>query len=148
MVFSINVWLVTVGFLIMSLNIKILFPMVVMIWWYTVLILSILILSLGKVDITVDNCCIIRGISKSDTSNSLNNSVRNSHECIQKMHANKINIENQSYNYYCNNLLKIRKILIDGRYYEDLVIYYTRYDHDKEIKRLNLYYHELMGNSY
>ena len=34
--------------------------------------------------------------------------------------------------------------MIDEKYYKDLVIYVTRYDHGKTITMLSLYYHELM----
>ena len=36
-------------------------------------------------------------------------------------------------------------MLIGKKNYEGLVIYFTRYDREKSIKMLRLYYHELMG---
>ena len=52
-------------------------------------------------------------------------------------------------NYYFNDLIKATKletinILINEKNYKDLFIYFTRYDHQKSIKILSLYYHELV----
>ena len=41
--------------------------------------------------------------------------------------------------------LETKTILINEKIYEDLAIYFTRYDHGKSIKMLSLYYHELVG---
>ena len=51
---------------------------------------------------------------------------------------------------YFDNLIKAKKletkyILIDEKNYKDVVVYFTRYVHNKSIKILSLYYHELMG---
>ena len=51
---------------------------------------------------------------------------------------------------YFDNLIKAKKletkyILIDEKNYKDIVVYFTRYVHNKSIKNLSLYYHELMG---
>ena len=66
-----------------------------------------------------------------------------------KMHFKEINIRNRVHNYYFNCLIKARKLetkknLIDEKNYIDLVIYFTRYDREKSIRMLSLYYHELM----
>ena len=55
------------------------------------------------------------------------------------MHINKINITNQVFNCFFNNSIKAKKfetknVLIDEKIYKDLVIYFTRYDHNKSIK--------------
>ena len=47
------------------------------------------------------------------------------------MNANKINIKNQVYNCYFDNLVKTKKletknILIDQKHYKDLVVYFAR----------------------
>ena len=57
------------------------------------------------------------------------------------MHIQVINIKNQVYNYHFDNLVKAKKIetkniLINGKNYKDLTIYFTRYVHSKSIKIL------------
>ena len=68
---------------------------------------------------------------------------------IYKLHAKEVNIKNQVYNYYFDNLFKTKilenkNILIDGRNYKHLVIYFTKYVHSKSVTLLSQYYHELM----
>ena len=41
--------------------------------------------------------------------------------------------------------LQTKNILIDEKNYADLVNYFTRYNHRKQIRMLILYYHELIG---
>ena len=51
---------------------------------------------------------------------------------ILKMHFKEINIKNRLFNYYSDYLIKAKKreinVLIDKRNYQNLVIYFTRYD--------------------
>ena len=51
---------------------------------------------------------------------------------ILKMHFKEINIKNRLFNYYSDYLIKAKKreinVLIDERNYQNLVIYFTRYD--------------------
>ena len=66
------------------------------------------------------------------------------------MHVKEINIKNRVYNYYFDNLVKAKEwdpknILIDGKNYKNLVIYFTRYVHIKSIKILIPHYPKLMG---
>ena len=68
---------------------------------------------------------------------------------IYKIHTKKINIKNQV-QYHYENLVKPKKtetrnILIDKKRYKDLVIYFTRYQPDKSIRMINLYYDKLIG---
>ena len=69
---------------------------------------------------------------------------------IYKIHTKKINIKNQV-QYHYENLVKAKKktetrnILIDKKSYKDLVIYFIRYQPDKSIRMLNLYYDKLIG---
>ena len=51
------------------------------------------------------------------------------------MHIKEINIKYLVYKYYFDNLIKD---------YKDLVIYFTRYIHNKLRRMLYLYSHELM----
>ena len=67
------------------------------------------------------------------------------------MHMQDISIKNRVYNYYFNNLVKVKKletknILIDEKNNNDLTIYFTRHVHSKSIKMFSLHYHEFMGN--
>ena len=59
------------------------------------------------------------------------------------MHANKIHIKNQVYNYYSDNLVKAikleTKIFFINEKHKDLVIYFTRYVHSKSIKTSSLH---------
>ena len=66
------------------------------------------------------------------------------------MHINEINIKNQVYIYYSDNVVKGKKIetknlLFNEKNYKDLVFYFARYVHSEAIKMLSLYYYELMG---
>ena len=66
-----------------------------------------------------------------------------------KSHVEEINVKNKVWNYYCDNLVKEKKletknILIDKKNWNDLVIYFTRYVHNKSKKTLGLHYHKLM----
>ena len=66
-----------------------------------------------------------------------------------KIYVKEINIKNQFYNYYFDNLviakkLETKHILMDVKNYKDLTIYFTRYIHRKLIKMLSLHCHELM----
>ena len=68
---------------------------------------------------------------------------------IRKMHFKEINIKNRVYNYYFDYLIKAKKIrnkkyLIDEKNYNNLVIYFARYDRGKLIRMLSTYHHELM----
>ena len=61
----------------------------------------------------------------------------------------EINIKNQVYNYYFDNLIKAKKIetktiLMDEKNYKDLVIYFIRHVHSKSKKKLSLHYYDLM----
>ena len=66
------------------------------------------------------------------------------------MNVKEINTKNKVYNYYFDKSIKAKKIeikniLIDEKFYKDLVIYYTRCDGGKSLRILNLHYHELIG---
>ena len=67
------------------------------------------------------------------------------------MHFKEIDIKNRVYNH--NDILvtviklEAKNILIDEKNYEDLTIYFARYDHGKSIRMLSLYYHELIGKT-
>ena len=66
-----------------------------------------------------------------------------------KILGKEIYIKNQVFDFY-DSLIKPKKIetkniVIDEKSCKDLVIYSTRYNHDKTIAVLSLYYHELMG---
>ena len=70
---------------------------------------------------------------------------------IHDMHFKEINIKNRVYNYYFDYLIKAKKIrnkkdLIDEKNYNNLVIYFARYDRGKLIRTLSTYHHELMRN--
>ena len=65
------------------------------------------------------------------------------------MHVKEINTKNRVYNYYFDNLVKAKEwenknILIDGKNYKNLVIYFTRYAHIKSIKILIPHYPKVM----
>ena len=69
---------------------------------------------------------------------------------IYKLQINEINSKNEVCNCYFGNSIKAKKletktILIDGKNHKDLVIYFTRYVHNKSITILRLYYEELIG---
>ena len=56
-----------------------------------------------------------------------------------KIHIKEINIKNQLYNYYFDNLIKAKKIenkitLIDEKNYKDLMIDFAGYVYSKSIK--------------
>ena len=61
---------------------------------------------------------------------------------LYKMHFKEININDIVCNDYFDYLIKAKKI--ETCFKENLVIYYTRYDHEKSVRILSLYYHELM----
>ena len=66
------------------------------------------------------------------------------------MHIKEINIKNRVCIYYFDYLIKAKKletkiILMDEKSYKDLVIFFTRYDCEKSIRMLSLYYQELIG---
>ena len=55
------------------------------------------------------------------------------------MHIKEFDIKNLRYNYYFQNLIKVKKletknILVNEKSNKDLVIYFTRYAHNKSIK--------------
>ena len=67
----------------------------------------------------------------------------------KKIHIQDVNIKSRVYNYYFDNLVKVKKlettnILIDDKNYKDLLIYFSRYVYSKSIKMSTLYYYELM----
>ena len=69
-----------------------------------------------------------------------------------KIHINEINIKHQVWNCCFNNSIEAKNIktknnLIDEKSYKDLVIYFTRYLHNKSIKILRFHYHELIGKT-
>ena len=62
---------------------------------------------------------------------------------IYKMQIREINIKNRVYKYCFNNLIRTKKsetknILINKTNYKDLMIYFTRYVHNKLIKMAGL----------
>ena len=95
-----------------------------------------------------DYRCIIHGVSKSDAINLLENLCLMIVD-IYKMHTKNICIKNQVFHYH-DDLIKSKKvetknIVIDEKSYKDLVLYTARYDRNKTLTMLNLYYNELMG---
>ena len=65
------------------------------------------------------------------------------------MYIQEINIKYQIYNYYFDNLVKVKNlatknIAIDEKNFNGLTIYFHRYVHCKSIKILTLYFHGLM----
>ena len=68
---------------------------------------------------------------------------------IYKIHIKEINIKNRVFNDFDNLVkpkkLKTKTVLIDKKNYEDLVIYFTRYDDGKSVGILSPYYIKLMG---
>ena len=97
----------------------------------------------------VDYCHIIHDISKYDKINFLEYFVLDDLG-IYKMNIKESNIKSIVYSYYFDNLIRANKIeteniLIDVKNYKDLVAYFTRYVHQKLIKMLSLYYHDLIG---
>ena len=116
----------------MGLNFEIMFVMVVMICWYSVLILVTLLLSLYKV-LTI---ITIYGISKSDPIKTI---MRLTIVDIYKMHTKKIQIKNWVFKFYFDNLVKAKKfennnILMGEKHCKDLAIYFTRCVYSKSIK--------------
>ena len=94
---------------------------------------------------------IIHNISKSDAANLLENSVLVL-GIYKKMHINEINIKNRFSKCYFDNSIKAKNletknILINEKNYKDLVIYFTKYAHNKSIKIVNLHYNELIGKT-
>ena len=60
------------------------------------------------------------------------------------MHIKEINIKNRLYNYYFDYLIKVKKletknIFFNEKNYNDLIIYFTRYDPRKSRRTLSLY---------
>ena len=69
---------------------------------------------------------------------------------LQKKHFKETNINNKLQNHYFDYLIKAKKIetkniLINAKYYKDLVIYFTTCNCEKSVRILRLYSHELMG---
>ena len=64
----------------------------------------------------VDYLCIIHDFSKSESINSLENSVWRSWLYI-KLHIQEINVKNQVYNYHFDNLLKAEKLETDQQHF-------------------------------
>ena len=68
------------------------------------------------------------------------------------MEIREINNKNRVYNYYFDNLIKVKKletknIFIDEINYMNLVIIYTRHVGKKSIKMLSLHDHESIGKT-
>ena len=97
----------------------------------------------------VDCRRIIQNISKSDAVNLLENPVLVLG--LYKMHINEINIKNRVCKCYFDNSIKAKNknknILINEKNYKDLVIYFTKYAHNKSIKIVSLHYNELIGKT-
>ena len=69
---------------------------------------------------------------------------------IYKIYINKISVKKGVYDYYFDNLVKLKNldtkfILIDQKNYKSLMIYVTIYVDKKWIKLLSLNFHELVG---
>ena len=69
---------------------------------------------------------------------------------LQKKYFKETNINNKLQNHYFDDLIKAKKIetkniLINAKYYKDLVIYFTTCNRGKSVRILRLYSHELMG---
>ena len=65
---------------------------------------------------------------------------------IYKMHIKEIKIKSRVFNNLIKSKnLKTRNILIDKKNYDDLVIYFIRYDGRKSIRILSPYYNKLIG---
>ena len=60
------------------------------------------------------------------------------------MHVKEINTKNLVQNYYYDNLVKAKNILIHEKNVKNLGTCFTRYVHSKSIKMLSLHYPELM----
>ena len=74
---------------------------------------------------------------------------------VRKMNFNEIDIKIQFCNCYFNKSIEVKKkekletknISFDQKSYKNLVIYFTRYVHNKSIKILRLHYDELVGKT-
>ena len=74
---------------------------------------------------------------------------------VRKMNINEIYIKIQFCNCYFNKSIEVKKkenletknISFDQKSYKNLVIYFTRYVHNKSIKILRLHYDELVGKT-
>ena len=74
---------------------------------------------------------------------------------VRKMNINEIDIKIQFCNCYFNKSIEVKKkekletknISFDQKSYKNLVIYFTRYVHNKSIKILRLHYDELVGKT-
>ena len=68
---------------------------------------------------------------------------------LYNVHFKEININNRVYNYYFDYLMNAKNLeskntLVNERNYKDLIICFTRYDREKPIRMLSLYFHELV----
>ena len=93
--------------------------------------------------------CIIHNSNKSKAINLLKIYALNDRWLYIKMNIQGINIKNRVYSYHFDNLGKAKKletksILIDGKDYKYLKIFFASYVHRKSIKMLIFHYHELM----
>ena len=91
--------------------------------------------------------CITHDVTKSEAIHLWLTIVR-----IYKMQIREINNKNRVYNYYFDNLIKVKKletknIFIDEINYMNLVIIYTRHVRKKSIKMLSLHDHESIGKT-
>ena len=67
---------------------------------------------------------------------------------VYKMYTTEIIIKSQIFDIYENLVrpekLETKNILIDEKSYKGLVIYFNRYEYDKSITVISLYYHKLI----
>ena len=141
------VWFATFVFLIMGLNFKIITVIFIMIWqccvWTLAVSLLPLLMGLIMVLLLMTSATLKQFVCKKILFLTMIVGVS------KKIHIQDVNIKSRVYNYYFDNLVKVKKlettnILIDDKNYKDLLIYFSRYVHSKSIKMSTLYYYELM----